>query len=80
MAKKTFTQINIIASDYENLKEMSKTLNLPIYEIVAESLKEYGKSRAINLSKNKNKWFLISLLAYKLKCFLECLNWLYLFN
>ena len=55
MAKKTFTQINIIASDYENLKEMSKTLNLPIYEIVAESLKEYGKSRAINLSKNKNK-------------------------
>ena len=54
-SKKTFTQINIIVSDYENLKEMSKTLNLPIYEIVAESLKEYGKSRAINLSKNKNK-------------------------
>lgn len=55
MAKKTFTQINIIASDYENLKEMSKTLNLPIYEIVAESLKEYGKSRAVNISRIKSK-------------------------
>lgn len=55
MAKKTYTQINIIANDYDNLKEMSKSLNLPIYQIISESLKEYIKIKAANPSKNKSK-------------------------
>lgn len=67
MAKKTYTQINIIANDYDNLKEMSKSLNLPIYQIISESLKEYIKIKAANPSKNKSKWFLISLIGWIVK-------------